>query len=271
MISDMPAYGNNYVEIRINRRLLIALIASLLVHALLLISIRPNLQMSVLPVGNKDSVLSVRLSPPGPTHKPSKQPVFPRPRAQVPSHHAPMSMRVTPPKQAVLTAPREFATPAPATPPEAAPTDMASYIAAVRARRQMVEREAGAESQPSVDEIRNANINRNLRPQGGGGIFYITRIDTQTAAFSFRGWDNAYNNGRREEIEVEADAGTDIEHAIIRKMIAIIRKRHKGDFGWESQTLNRVVTLSARLEDNAGLEDFLMREFFKAGLRPSEQ
>lgn len=271
MISDMPAYGNNYVEIRINRRLLIALLVSLLVHALLLISVRPNLQMSISPIGTKDSVLSVRLNPPGPAHKAAKQPDFPRPRAQVPPHHAILSTWITPPKQAALTAPSEPSMPAPTTPADAAPTDMASYIAAARARRQMAEREAGAESQPSVDEIRNANINRNLRPQGGGGIFQIMWIGTRTSAFSFRGWDSNYNNGRREEFEVEATAGTDIEHAIIRKMITIIRKRYKGDFNWESYRLDRVITLSARPEDNAGLEDFLMREFFNAGLRPSEQ
>lgn len=267
----MPAYGNNYVEIRINRRLLIALLVSLLVHAVLFIFIRPNIQMSIRPVGAKDSVLSVRLNAPAPTQIPSKRPAYPRPHAQVPPHHATLSTRTTPPTQAVLTAPSEPATPAPVTPSEAAPTDMASYIAAARARRQTAEREAGAENQPSADEIRNANINRNLQPQGGGGIFQILWIGTRTAAFSFRGWDSAYNNGRREEFEVEATAGSDIEHAIIRKMIAIIRKRYKGDFNWESYRLNRVITLSARPEDNAGLEDFLMREFFKTGLRPSEQ
>lgn len=275
MISGMHAYADDYLEIRINRRLLIAMVVSLLVHAMLIIFIRQNVQINIRPASTMDTVLSVRLNPPAPTHTPSSPPAYPMPHVQAPPHHAYQhatpSTRITLPKQAVLTVPSEPVTPAPVTPADAAPTDMTSYINAVRARRQMAEREDGADRQPSADNIRNANINRNLQPQGAGGIFQIMWIGTRTAEFSFRGWDSTYNNGRREEIEVEADAGNDIEHAIIRKMIAIIRKRHKGDFSWESQRLNRVVTLSARMEDNAGLEDFLMREFFKAGLRPSEQ
>jgi len=73
---------------------------------------------------------------------------------------------------------------------------------------------------------------------------------------SFRGWTTDYNNSRREVIEVDAGLNGDVERAIIRRMIELIRKHFKGDFNWESQRLNRVVVLSARMEDNAGLEDF---------------
>ena len=52
---------------------------------------------------------------------------------------------------------------------------------------------------------------------------------------------------------------------IIRRMIELIRKHFKGDFNWESHRLNRVIVLSARIDDNDGLEDFLMLEFFGAG------
>jgi hypothetical protein len=45
-------------------------------------------------------------------------------------------------------------------------------------------------------------------------------------------------------------------------MIAIIRDHERGDFVWESRRLGRNVTLSARPRDEAGLKDFLMREFF---------
>jgi hypothetical protein len=45
-------------------------------------------------------------------------------------------------------------------------------------------------------------------------------------------------------------------------MIEIIRDREPGDFVWVSQRLGRNVNLSARPSDNAGLEDFLMQEFF---------
>ena len=45
-------------------------------------------------------------------------------------------------------------------------------------------------------------------------------------------------------------------------MIALIRENTQDDFIWVSQRLGRNVTLSARPRDNAGLEDFMMRDFF---------
>ena len=47
-----------------------------------------------------------------------------------------------------------------------------------------------------------------------------------------------------------------------QRMIELIRTHYSGDFRWESHRLGRVVVLSARPEDNEGLEDFLVREFF---------
>ena len=45
-------------------------------------------------------------------------------------------------------------------------------------------------------------------------------------------------------------------------MIEIIRRHYNGDFNWESQRLDRVITLSARTADTEGLEEFLVKEFF---------
>jgi hypothetical protein len=61
---------------------------------------------------------------------------------------------------------------------------------------------------------------------------------------------------------VERGANPSIEIAIVRRMIVIIREHESGDFVWRSQRLGRDVTLSARAADTAGLEEFLMREFF---------
>ena len=49
----------------------------------------------------------------------------------------------------------------------------------------------------------------------------------------------------------------DIQRAVARRMIELIREYHQGDFNWESYRLGRVVTLSSRTEDSKGLEDFL--------------
>ena len=152
----------------------------------------------------------------------------------------------------------------------APPTDLASYINAARARRQAAEisderanTETMSNPRPlSADEKRMANIRRNLQPEGTSGVFQIITMGVRTARFSFRGWTTDYNNSRREVIEVDAGLSGDVERTIIRRMIELIRKHFKGDFNWESHHLNRVVVLSARLEDNEGLEEFLMIEFF---------
>ena len=57
-----------------------------------------------------------------------------------------------------------------------------------------------------------------------------------------------------------------IDLAIVRRMIGIIRETQKGDFVWRTGA-GRSVTLSARPEDNAALEDFLMDEMFGAPSR----
>lgn len=155
-------------------------------------------------------------------------------------------------------------------PNSAPPTDLASYINAARARRQAAEISDERENtetlsnprQLSADERRMANIRRNLQPEGTSGVFQIISMGVRTARFSFRGWTTDYNNSRREVIEVDAGLSGDVKRAIIRRMIELIRKHFKGDFNWESHRLNRVIVLSARMEDNEGLEDFLMVEFF---------
>lgn len=159
------------------------------------------------------------------------------------------------------------------TPPETtkdAPADLSDYINQAKARRraegifdnQETVAANTAAQQPSADEIRMANIRRNLQNPGTSGIFQIMRIGPRTAEFSFRAWTTGQSNPRLQLIQVDAGPDGDVERAIIRKMIELIRQHYKEDFNWESHRLHRVIVLSARLEDNAGLEEFLMREFF---------
>ena len=97
---------------------------------------------------------------------------------------------------------------------------------------------------------------------GVNGVFQILGMDDRNARFSFRGWTDNYSNAKRQIIEVRAEPGVDIQRAVVRRMISLIREYYKGDFNWDSHRLGRVVILSARLEDNAGLEDFMIEEFF---------
>lgn len=158
----------------------------------------------------------------------------------------------------------------------APPADLTAYINAARERRRATEMSAERENAeakanervPSADDIRMANVMRNLQPQGTSGVFQIVSMGVRTAKFSFRGWTKDAGSSRRELIEVDASQNGDVERAIVRSMIELIRKYYKGDFNWESQRLNRMVIMSARVEDNAGLEDFLIREFFGAGSGP---
>jgi hypothetical protein len=87
-------------------------------------------------------------------------------------------------------------------------------------------------------------------------------MSDDAAEFIFYGWHKAMRRNMAQLIEVRKGSNPDIRIAIIRRMIAIIREYEQDDFVWESQRLGRNVTLSARARDNAGLEDFLMTEFF---------
>jgi hypothetical protein len=150
-----------------------------------------------------------------------------------------------------------------------APADLSEFINRAKARRRaegLFDDSEGIPSntakQPTADEIRMANIRRNLQNPGTSGIFQIQRIGPRTAEFSFRAWTTGQSNPRLQMVQVTAGPDGSVERAIIRRMIELIREYYKEDFNWESHRLHRVVVLSAREKDTAGLEDFLMREFF---------
>ena len=150
-----------------------------------------------------------------------------------------------------------------------APKDFMSFIKAKKQRAQEMEEYAASVNAsartPSSDEQRDENISRNLQQHGTSGIFEIRNRSVSTAQFSFKGWKNNYSIPKLEIINVEAGADGDIDAAIVKKMIEIIRREYNGDFNWESQRLGRVIVLSARLSDNNGLEEFLKKEFFSSG------
>ncbi|ODT81910.1 MAG: hypothetical protein ABS69_05515 [Nitrosomonadales bacterium SCN 54-20] len=165
-----------------------------------------------------------------------------------------------------------------ASPETERPKDLLAYMNEARERRRAggifedepAEPEA-VEREPSEEELRMANVMRNLKEPGASGIFQIIRMGPRTAQFLFRAWKKDSSVPRRELVEVDAGPGGDIQRAIVRKMIELIRQYHKGDFNWESYRLDRVVVLSARPEDSKGLEDFLIREFFGEEAAPRQR
>ena len=165
-----------------------------------------------------------------------------------------------------------------ASPETERPKDLLAYMNEARERRRAggifedepAEPEA-VEREPSEEELRMANVMRNLKEPGASGIFQIIRMGPRTAQFLFRAWKKDSSVPRRELVEVDAGPGGDIQRAVVRKMIELIRQYHKGDFNWESYRLDRVVVLSARPEDSKGLEDFLIREFFGEEAAPRQR
>ena len=176
--------------------------------------------------------------------------------------------------------------PPPATPSAIAPTparspadgDLASYIEA--RRRARVAPPAvfpGSVSIAPPAEDDNARANRlataNLAsqhkltfgydPAKSGGVFQITRMGYESAEFVFLGWNKDIRRTTKQLIEVRKGNNSDIRIAVVRRMIAIIREYEPEDFLWESHRLGRNVTLSAHARDNAGLEDFMLHEFFE--------
>lgn len=273
-----PQWRDVDVEISMRRKTLIALLGTLLIHALLFWAIRGLQQKpKIQPVGGKSAPIYLQLDklpPPPPEPEPEPPKAEPTPRPQKPKAVAkpiprPPRPTVAAPSNAItLPTPSPIAAPEPQPPAPPAPApvaasaplpgeDMAAYIA-----RRKAERGASEPQPPSEDEIRMAKIRRNLQPEGTSGVFQITSKGMTTAQFSFRGWNNYGSNSHSQLINVEVGNDGDIEHAIVRRMIALIRQYYTGDFNWDSQRLGRVQKLSARLEDNAGLEIFLMKEFF---------
>ena len=143
--------------------------------------------------------------------------------------------------------------------------DMAAYVEA-RRRQRGVKEEAAPESE-DARAMRNirANIaraNAAATDDGSGGIFSISDVTFNRAVLKFRGWNPNFKRRWLQQVTVEVGSERDLETAIVKKMIEIIRKEKQGDFEWESHRLGRTVTMSARPEHTEALQAFLYKEMF---------
>jgi hypothetical protein len=267
----------------------VAFAVSLLVHALALVAFLPHMMRIVTPSdndkGESGSPLAVELVPkPGP---PGALPVPPPPPEPLVALRPP-TKSAPPPRVAarppspppVMTAPRRAPDAPTVAPPPMQPapaTDLAAYVEARRRERG----DAPSSSPPSSstskaaedenerqNRIIAANIGLNGRPtfgkdpKNGGGIFQIKTMEYSYAEFYFFGWNKDISRNSKQVIEVRKGNNADIQIAIVRRMIEIIREHETEDFLWESHRLSRQVTLSARTRDTAGLESFMLQEFF---------
>ena len=259
-----------WLRVQVERNTLLAIVFSLLVHGLILFLALPqlNLDSAAMP----PTTIQVSLAPP-PAEAPPPPVALPKPPKKPKPISRPKVMTQKPSSQpSDFNLPEAAPSPAPSAPVAPAkdqPVDMMAYVNAKRQQRLAMENDAAKqnaeavakEQGPSAEQVREQRIKDNLKV-GTNGIFEITSLSARHAGFSFRGWTSDYSNARREAFEVEAGVGQDIRLLVVRKMIVLIRQHYQGDFNWESQRLGRVVIQSARPEDNAGLEDFMMMEFF---------
>ena len=256
----------------------VAFALSLILHALLL-GWLPKAMTSPLEdpeKGKKSGSLAVRLAPPPKPQPPGiPQPILTRPataRDAVQPRAAPKPPPV--PKVLALERPAPSAIKPPETARPAPSGDFASYVAA---RRNAREPSPSPAPPPTARiETEQERINREAaerlgltraptfgsEKERGGGVFQVQRMGMDDAEFFFYGWNKAIRRNARQMIAVRREGNPTIEIAVVRKMISIIREYAKDDFTWESQRLGRDVQLSARLSDNAGLEEFMMQEFF---------
>ena len=275
----------------LRRRFEIALVLSLAIHALALWKWLPHEPLILTPGDNPaqdpSQQLALRIVPSQPaTPKPPPAVMreappapAPRPRAVIPrpiprptppviATPAPAPAIVAPP--AAPAPPPVVVTPAPPAPPPVMASDLASYIEQRRrARGETGDAPANVDSDSAR---RDRAIAQNLAslststfgdaPRNGGGTFQIRRLDYDDAQFTFYGWSKEINKRTFQVIDVRKGSNENISIAVVRKIISIIRDYEPGDFRWHSLRLSRDLTLSARPEDNAELERFMMQEFF---------
>jgi hypothetical protein len=281
----LRSVNDKSISVNISRNTIIAIVLSLLIHAIFFF-FAPNVKFDE-PPASPPTTIEVSLAQP--KAKPMVEPL-PQPMPEL-EKEKPIVKPIKQPKVIAKVAKPlskpEFMVPEPTPVPKpltqepvldpAKFPDMASYMKAVQASRKGAEYDAARQNAeaiasqrgPSEEQLRDERIKNNFK-SGTNGIFEITSKSSRHATFVFKGWTNDYSNARLQYFEVEASTGQDIRLSIIKRMITLIREHYQGDFTWESHRLGRSVTQSARLEDNAGLEDFLMMEFFGSNYRNTQ-
>jgi type IV secretory pathway VirB10-like protein len=253
------------------------LIVTVLLHLLLVAGyfLQPKLEKHAKPPEGAAMVYITPMPVGKPKPKPQRQEQAPRKSVVKPTKPQPVQVKrlpntITTPKEKPVevveqTEPKKVEKPAP---PE---MDMA---AAIEARRR--QRGAPTPTDSPAEESDDARANRvamaNIAAANGksrgddkdesGGMFTISNQTFHSADVKFRGWNPNFKRRWLTAVTVEQGTEPDIETAIVKKFIEMIRKEKKGDFEWDSHRLQRVVPLSARVEDTAELQAFLFKELF---------
>ena len=160
-------------------------------------------------------------------------------------------------------------------PPE---MDMTEYIAKRRQARGATDPSTSTEESEAARGTRTALANIaaiNKRGQDdaneSGGVFSISNKTFHSMDLKFRGWNPNFKRRWLTSVTVEQGSEPDVETAVVKKMIELIRKEKTGDFEWDSHRLGKVITMSARVKDTAELQAFLMKEMFPEYRPPAQR
>ena len=283
----------------LSRTRVLGLALAVLLHLLLLwLILAPDPLVLKTPTRGTEEAITY-IAPLADASKPSQaQPPQPKPPVKKPPQpKAPAVARKTPPRPSPVTPPvtpqapqlaaNEPLTPAPNIAPqpeairEAPADDFSARIEAARKRRAEAQAQdpAMAQAVPESDSQRANRIARDniafqQRGQGverdqSGGVFQLRDVRTHSAEFMFRGWNPNFRRNSSQLVAVEQGSEPDIENAIVKRMINLIRTHKSGEFVWESHRLGRQITLNADPTHEGELRQFLIREFFPAYVRSS--
>ena len=234
-----------------------------------------------------------RLAPPTPPRRekaPEKQLRKPKPAVKPAGTPTQLARRMAP--KAPDPAPRvatgtEHLTPAPtaAVQQDAAPVapseDFSARIEAARKRRAEAQEQDPAVAQaPAESDAQRANRiareniafqqhGRTAEQDQTGGVFQLREVRLHNAAFMFRGWNTNFRRNWNQVVEVDQGTEVDIEVAVVKRMIVLIRSQKTGEFIWDSHRLGRQITLNAAPAYERELQTFLLKEFFPTYVRAS--
>jgi hypothetical protein len=261
-----PTYGD-----RRNKRtgLIVTILLHLLLIAIYLFQPKLTRQRSAPPAGGT-IVYVAPLSPAKPKAKPQEQ--APKKSSKTaPKKSAPERIQVQRLPNTITLPDEKPAEVAKAQPKKEAPqeVDMQAYIEARRKQRGAPVQSAPAEESDEARGMRNAlanisAINGRSRDDRNetGGVFSISNKTFHSMDLKFRGWNPSFKRRWLTQVTVEQAGEPDVETAVVKKMIELIRKEKTGDFEWDSHRLGKVVTMSARPQDTAELMAFLYKEMF---------
>ena len=264
----------------------VAFALSLVLHAVVLWGWKPvehEVTLDQVGPGKASGPLVLQIAPQpsratSPPPAPPSAPTMETPPARKAQAAKPAPRPPPPPPVIAQEKPSPVVTPPPAPAPRApaATPDPGDFSALLEARRRArgappAEITPPTEAPEDERERHNQSVAANLglnrtptfgRDLTGGGVFQIQRMGVDSAEFLFFGWNKDIRRNSTQRVEVSKGDNANIRIAVVRRMIGIIRDHESGDFTWVSRRLGRDVILSARARDNAGLEDFLMQEFF---------